>query len=326
MARSGQRDLSARSHRQDPPHRRRDRPGYKRVRHGAIPVRMWDPILRKQIGRLTAGLDAAEQVLADSNAAKHGRAAYKPRTSGSPTRRPATLSLTGTSAMGPRGSSPRSPRNRPASTSTCSPLGNAWIGDLDLPELNAVLRKLTLCDGTPASGGTKSAVAAVLRRMFAWAREQCIILVNPGLELRSGWGSSARRKVIPSIQQVLRLAAAIDHFKPCLGDVAIVLALTGLRSEEAVAVPIGNVNLAEQSIYIVRTASESGGRRDIRDDLKTRAAERTVMIPDIAMPAVRRLADHGAPAANAVTAPPPEQRPSLCQVGHRGDHLGFPVI
>jgi len=47
--------------------------------------------------------------------------------------------------------------------------------------------------------------------------------------------------------------------------------------------------------WIDRTASESGGRRDIRDDLKTRAAERTVMIPTIAMPAVRRLADRGAP-------------------------------
>jgi hypothetical protein len=36
------------------------------------------------------------------------------------------------------------------------------------------------------------------------------------------------------------------------------------------------------------------GRRDVREDMKTRAAERTVMIPDIAMPAVRRLADRGA--------------------------------
>jgi integrase len=45
---------------------------------------------------------------------------------------------------------------------------------------------------------------------------------------------------------------------------------------------------------IDRTASESGGRRDVREDMKTRAAERTVMIPDIAMPAVRRLADRGA--------------------------------
>jgi len=73
------------------------------------------------------------------------------------------------------------------------------------------------------------------------------------------------------------------------------LAFTGLRWEEAVAVPIGNVILDSQSMRIDRTASESGGRRDVREDMKTRAAERTVMIPDIAMPAIRRLADRGAP-------------------------------
>ena len=80
---------------------------------------------------------------------------------------------------------------------------------------------------------------------------------------------------------------ALDQFKPGLGDVAIVLAFTGLRWEEAVAVPIGNVNMDGQSITIDRTASESGGRRDVHEDMKTRAAERTVMIPDIAMPAGR---------------------------------------
>jgi integrase len=70
--------------------------------------------------------------------------------------------------------------------------------------------------------------------MFAWAREEWIIRVNPALELRTGWGGSVRRKVIiPSIPQVLRLADALDHFKPGLGDVAIVLAFTGLRREEA---------------------------------------------------------------------------------------------
>jgi integrase len=101
--------------------------------------------------------------------------------------------------------------------------------------------------------------------------------------------------IIPSIPQVIRLAQALDQFKSGLGDVAMVLAFTGLRWEEAVAVPIGNVSLDGQCIWIDRTASESGGRRDVREDLKTRAAERTVMIPDIAMPAVRRLADRGAP-------------------------------
>jgi integrase len=174
-------------------------------------------------------------------------------------------------------------------------LGNAWIGDLDLPELNATIRHLTLQDGTSASGSTKSTVASVLRRLFAWAREERIIPANPALELRTGWGESVRRRVIiPSIPQVLRLAEALDHFKPGLGDVAIVLAFTGLRWEEAVAVLIDSVNLDGQSMIIDRTASESGGRRDVREDMKTRAAVRTVMIPDIAMPAVRRLIDRGA--------------------------------
>jgi integrase len=87
--------------------------------------------------------------------------------------------------------------------------------------------------------------------------------------------------------------ASLD-FKPGLGDVAMVLAFTGLRWEEAVAVPIENVHLDGQWITVDQTASESGGRRDIRADLKTRAAERIVAIPDIAMPAVRRLANNGA--------------------------------
>jgi len=169
------------------------------------------------------------------------------------------------------------------------------VGDLDLPELNDVIRNLNLKDGTPASGSTKGTVASVVRRLFAWAREERIIPTNPALELRTGWGSSTRRRIlIPSIPQVLRLAEALGHFKPGLGDVAIVLAFTGLRWEEAVAVPIENVNLDGQWITVDRTASESGGRRDIRDDMKTKAAAWVVAIADIAMPAVRRLVERGA--------------------------------
>jgi integrase len=174
-------------------------------------------------------------------------------------------------------------------------LGNAWIGDLDLPELNETIKCLSLRDGSPASANTKGTAAAVLRRLFTWAREERVITVNPALELCTGWGASMRRKVlIPSIPQVLRLAEALDCFKPSLGDVAILLAFTGLRWEEAVAVPASNVDLDGQCLLIDRTASESGGRRDVRDDMKTRAAVRTAMIPDIAMPAARRLMDRGA--------------------------------
>jgi integrase len=201
-------------------------------------------------------------------------------------------------------------------------LGNAWIADLDLPDLNTTVRHLTLQDGSPASGSTKSMVASVLRRVFAWAREERIIPTNPALELRTGWGGSVRRRVvIPSIPQVLRLAAALDHFKPGLGDVALVLAFTGLRWEEAVAVPIGNVSLEDQCMTIDRTASESGGRRDVREDMKTRAAVRTVMIPDIAMPAVRRLVERGAPGRRRSQG----ALYSLLINGDRGGYLSYAI-
>jgi len=259
-------------------------------------VRMWDPVLKRQIERTAEGLDAAGRLLADFNDAKRrpGRLqAERIRFADVAARYLLAYRIK-------RDGTPR-PKSSLAKERTClnvyilPALGNAWIGDLDLPELNTVVRTLTLQDGTAASGSTKSTVASVLRRLFAWAREERIIPANPALELRTGWGSSVRRRVvIPSIPQVLRLAVALDHFKPGLGDVAMVLAFTGLRWEEAVAVPVINISLDSQWMIIDRTASESGGRRDVREDMKTRAAVRTVMIPDIAMPAVTRLADRGA--------------------------------
>ena len=259
-------------------------------------VRMWDPVIKRQIERTVEGLDAAARVLADFNEAKRrpGRLqAERIRFADVAARYLLAYRIK-------RDGTPR-PKSSLAKERTClnvyilPALGSAWIGDLDLPELNTVVRTLTLQDGTPASGSTKSTVASVLRRVFAWAREERIIPANPALELRTGWGASVRRRVvIPSIPQVLRLATALDHFKPGLGDVAMVLAFTGLRWEEAAAVPVSNLSLDGQWMIIDRTASESGGRRDVREDMKTRAAVSTVMIPDIAMPAVCRLYERGA--------------------------------
>lgn len=259
-------------------------------------VRVWDAVLKKQIERTAEGLDAAKQLLEEFNEAKR-----KPGRLQAERVRFADVAARYLVAYKTKRDGTPRPKSSLAKERAClniyvlPALGNAWIGDLDLPDLNETIRGLTLQDGSPASGSTKSTVASVIRRLFAWAREERIIRTNPALELRTGWGSSVRRRVlIPSIPQVLRLAAALDQFKPGLGDVAMVLAFTGLRWEEAVAVPIENVDLDGQWIKVDRTASESGGRRDIRADLKTRAAERVVAVPDIAMPAVRRLTESGA--------------------------------
>jgi hypothetical protein len=131
-------------------------------------VRMWDPVLKRQIERIAEGLDAAKKLLADFNEAK---------------RRPGRLQAEHTRFAEvaaryliayriKRDGTPR-PKSSLAKERTClnvyilPALGNAWIGDLDLPELNATIRHLTLQDGSPASGSTKSTVASVLRRVFA---------------------------------------------------------------------------------------------------------------------------------------------------------------
>jgi len=260
-------------------------------------VRLWDPVLKRRVERTAVGLDAAKKLLEEFHEAR-----LRPGRVQAEHLRFADVAARYLIAYRVKRDGTARPKSSLAKERTClnvyilPALGNAWIGDLDLPDLNATVRHLTLQDGSSASGSTKSMVASVLRRVFAWAREERIIPTNPALELRTGWGGSVRRRVvIPSIPQVLRLAAALDHFKPGLGDVAVVLAFTGLRWEEAVAVPVGNVRLEGQSMIIDRTASESGGRRDAREDMKTRAAVRTVMIPDIAMPAMRRLVERGAP-------------------------------
>jgi integrase len=99
----------------------------------------------------------------------------------------------------------------------------------------------------------------------------------------------------------------------------MLMAFTGLRWEEAVAVAVENVDLDGQWITVDRTASESGGKRDIRTDLKTRAAERVVAIPDIAMPAVRRLVDSRAKGREISTG----KLYTRLVNGERGGYLGL---
>jgi integrase len=284
-------------------------------------VRVWDPVLKRQIERTVVGLDAAMALLDRFNQANRrpGRLqAERVRFVDVAARYLVAYKIKRDGTLRPRSSLAK---ERTFLNAYLLPsLGNAWIGDLDLPELNDVIRGLALKDGTPASGSTKSTAASVLRRVFRWAREERIIPYNPALELRTGWGGSVRRRVlIPSIPQVLRLAEALDHFKPGLGDVAMVLAFTGLRWEEAAAVLAQNVDLEAQCMTIDRTASESGGRRDVREDMKSRAAVRVVMIPDIAMPAVRRLLAQGAEGR----ARSGGQQYSRLINGDRGGFLGY---
>src|SRR5215470_19691695 len=120
-------------------------------------VRLWDPVLKRQIEKAAAGLEAAKKLLEDFNETK---------------RRPGRLIAEHVRfvdvaarylvAYRTKRDGTARPKSSLAKERTClnvyilPALGNAWIGDLDLPELNATIRHLTLQDGSPASGSTKS--------------------------------------------------------------------------------------------------------------------------------------------------------------------------
>jgi integrase len=257
-------------------------------------VRVRDPLTHNQIERHAAGLDRAKDIVKELTDGKRPKAerdklkfrevclryleVYKTKRDGT--------------------ERPLSSVRKEVTYLNCyilPTLGDVPIDQIDLPDMYDVIEAMTLLDGSPAAPATKGGAASVVRRVFAWARIRRLIDVNPALELPTGWGNTTRRRVlIPSIPQVMRLAQALDHFKPGLGDVAQVLAFTGMRWEEFVAVLADEVDLDAQQIPIKRTASESGGRRDPREGAKTSAGVRVVVVPDIAMPSVRRLLQRGA--------------------------------
>src|SRR5260370_7788008 len=143
-------------------------------------VRLWDPVLKRQIEKTAAGLEAAKKLLGEFNETK---------------RRPGRLTAENVGFVDAaarylvayrtkRDGTPR-PKSSLAEERTClnvyilPVLGNAWIGDLDLLELNALIRDLCLRDGTPASGNTKSTVPPVVRRLFPRPPHDPTIPPNP---------------------------------------------------------------------------------------------------------------------------------------------------
>jgi integrase len=209
-------------------------------------------------------------------------------------------------------------------------LGNAYIRDLDLPDLHDLLEGLTKKDGEPVAASTRSDVAGTLKRMFRYARLRRYVTVNVAIELQTGWGGKVRRRhIIPSLPTVEAQADLFESIRSGTGDIVRLLAYTGMRWEEAAAVQLHRVDLRHQRIVVAATASEGSGRRDVRDDTKTEAAKRTIVIPDHAMPAVRRLVRRAEQERQRVASLSPSRRtklrprPVLLVTGVRGGYYSY---
>lgn len=195
-------------------------------------------------------------------------------------------------------------------------LGPVRIGELSTLDLVAFIRGLTKQNGEPLAPGTKQTIASTIKAFYKWAMLHNYIAENPTNGLPSRWAAAAKRRVlIPSVQDVLHLAAVLDEVSNTRsGDLAIVMGLVGLRWEELVAVPRDDdhIDFETRTIRIDRIASEAGGRRELRMLAgKSRAAVRQVVVPDVALAAVQRLLDRDAEDYSRLASPPPERPANL---------------
>ncbi len=144
----------------------------------------------------------------------------------------------------------------------------------------------------------KLATLRLLRSILDLAREDGRIHSNPAEGVSSGRIPARERHRYLTATEVAALAAACgDH-----GDVVTILAFTGLRWSELVGLRVGDIDLTARRLYVRQAAPEVEGRIIVGPP-KTRAAVRTVPLPQIVIDALKPRIDKRAPTEQAITSP-----------------------
>lgn len=157
---------------------------------------------------------------------------------------------------------------------------------------------LTLRDGRPASAATMRTAAEKMKAMLQGATSAGILTVNPAADLPMSYGSARAKIVVPSMVNVELLARTLGDVgsrgqarSGYYADMARLLAFTGMRISELVALRVCDVDFARSVISITKRSTESGGRRATGEVTKTTAGERELIILDPARPILDRLLD-----------------------------------
>lgn len=155
-------------------------------------------------------------------------------------------------------------------------LGHKRMADVTLDDI-----QIALVPVSKKSASVYKSVVVLYKSIFRAAKESRIIDNNPTVYLTSkGGGIPQKEKAALTDEQAARLLDAIKGLPPY---VFVMLGLyAGLRREEILALQWDSVYLDVESPYLtVRRAWHTESNRPvILDELKTKAAERNIPLPD----------------------------------------------
>jgi integrase len=153
-------------------------------------------------------------------------------------------------------------------------------------------------DGLIVGPWAKVSTLLLLRSILEVAHDDGRIHRNPACGVSAGRIPERERHRYLSAPEVAALAAACKH----QGDVVTILAYTGLRWSELVGLRVGDIELAARRLHVRRAAPEVEGCIIIGPP-KTRAAKRTVPLPQVVIDALAPRIAGREPDEPAITSP-----------------------
>ena len=144
----------------------------------------------------------------------------------------------------------------------------------------------------------KLATLRPLRSILDMAHEDGRIHINPAQGVSSGRIPARERHRYLSATEV----AALAHACGDQGDIVTILAFTGLRWPELVGLRVGDIDLKARRVYVRQAAPDVEGRIIVGPP-KTRAAVRTVPLPQIVIDALKPRIEKRSPKEQAITSP-----------------------
>jgi integrase len=153
-------------------------------------------------------------------------------------------------------------------------------------------------DGVTVGPWAKVSTLRLLRSVLELAREAGRIHTNPERGCSAGRIPTRDRHRYLTANEVAALSSACGD----QGDIVTILAYTGLRWSELVGLRVGDVDLNARRLYVRQAAPEAEGRIVVGPP-KTRAAVRTVPLPQVVIDALTPRVAGRDPAAQAITSP-----------------------